>query len=104
MLLLEAQIRKLPRPSERVHRNFMDFIYTENPFGESDQQFIFNEHDFVSLEEFEESWLDQIIHRLMGHATKGIFRVRSQNSQIEYSFLTFIENLRESSGPSEDKG
>jgi hypothetical protein len=54
----------------------MDYIYTENPFGESDQGFIFHEDDFVSLEHFEESWLDQLVHRLIGHATSGIFRVR----------------------------
>jgi hypothetical protein len=75
MLLMEAEIRKLPRPSERVHRNFMDFVYTENPFVESDQEFIFHEHDFVSLEEIEESWLDQLMHRIMGHCKKGILQV-----------------------------
>lgn len=61
----------------------MDYIYTENPFVESDQEFIFKEHDFVSLEDFEENWLDQLIHRLMGHATKGIFRVGPHNPKID---------------------
>ena len=90
LLLLESKMRKLPRPSERVHRNFMDYIYTENPFGESDIDFIFHEQDFVSLENFEESWLDQLIHRLMGHATKGIFRVRPRISRI----MCFTNSLR----------
>ena len=81
----------------------MDYIVTENPFVESDQEFIYHEHDFVSLEDIEESGLDQIMHRMMGHAKSGIIRVRSQRTQSHMS-LTFIENLRESSRSSEDRG
>jgi hypothetical protein len=66
----------------------MDYVVTENPFVESDQDFIYHEHDFVSLEEIEESWLDQLMHRLMGHAKRGILRVSSQSTQATYP-LTF---------------
>ena len=75
-LLRDSQLRKLPRPSERVHRNFMDYIYTENPFvDERDQRFIFHEHDFVALQAYEESWLDELVHRFMGHCKSGPLRV-----------------------------
>jgi hypothetical protein len=54
----------------------MDYIYTENPFvDERDQRFIFHEHDFVTLQEYEESWLDELVHRFMGHCKSGPLRV-----------------------------
>ena len=82
-LSLNPKLRALLRPSKRMHRNFMDYIYTENPVAESDQDLILHEHDFVSLEHFEESWLDQLVHRYMEHALKGIFRVYSQYPHIK---------------------
>jgi len=56
--------------------NFMDFMYTEHPFSDSDERFVYHEHDFVSLEEHEANWLDEIMHRFMRHCRKGILRVR----------------------------
>jgi hypothetical protein len=54
----------------------MDYIYTENPFvDERDQRFIFHEHDFVALQAYEESWLDELVHRFMGHCKSGPLRV-----------------------------
>ena len=67
----------------------MDYVVTENPFVESDQEFIYHEHDFISLEEIEESWLDQLMHRLMGHAKSGILRVRFQ-ARIQTCSLTIF--------------
>jgi len=54
----------------------MDFIYAETPFEEREQNFIFHEHDFVSLQEYEDdSWLDALLHRFMGHCRKGFLQV-----------------------------
>jgi hypothetical protein len=78
LLLREAEVRKLARPSIRVHRNFFDWMFTEHPLSDDDQRFVYHEHDFVSLEDHEESWLDEIVHRFMGHCRKGILRVGLQ--------------------------
>lgn len=75
LLLHDEHMRRLSRPSERVHRNFMDYMYTENPFGENEQQFIFHEDDFVTLQLYEESWLDQFLHRVLLHCKKPFLRV-----------------------------
>jgi hypothetical protein len=75
MLLREAEIRKLSGPSKRVHRNFLDYVVTENALGEDDHRFIYHEHDFVSLADHEESWLDDIVHRFVGHCKTGPLRV-----------------------------
>ncbi|KAE9375175.1 hypothetical protein N431DRAFT_436695 [Stipitochalara longipes BDJ] len=74
LVLREAAMRKLSRPSKRTYLNFMDFMYTEHPFSDSDERFVYHEHDFVSLEEHEENWLDEIMHRFMRHCRKGILR------------------------------
>lgn len=75
ILLRDTQLRQLRRPSKRAHRNFFDWMWTENPFGEGEKQFIFHEHDFVVLDEqHEDSWLDEFMHHLMGHCRKGILR------------------------------
>jgi hypothetical protein len=83
LVLREAQLRRLPRPSQRMHRNFMDFIYTSHPFSDADERFIYHESDFVSLEEHEGNWLDELMHRFVGHCRTGILRVR-------YSFFFFF--------------
>jgi hypothetical protein len=75
MLLREAEIRKLSGPSKRVHRNFLDYVFTENALGEDDHRFIYHEHDFVSLADHEENWLDDVVHRFVGHCRKGPLRV-----------------------------
>ncbi|KAH6683327.1 hypothetical protein B0J14DRAFT_144737 [Halenospora varia] len=74
LLLRDSEIRKLGRPSQRAHRNFMDWIFTQNSIGEEDQQFIFHEHDFVSLQHYEDSWLDDAMHRFMGYCKRGLLR------------------------------
>lgn len=74
LLLRETEIRKLGRPSQRVHRNFMDWIWTQNSIGPEDQQFIFHEHDFVSLQHYEDSWLDNVMHRFMAYCKRGLLR------------------------------
>ncbi|KAF8849170.1 hypothetical protein BDZ45DRAFT_697789 [Acephala macrosclerotiorum] len=71
LLFNESRNRKLPRPSERVHHNFMDYVYTENTIDKEDQRFIYHEHDFVTLQEYEESRLDELMHRFMGHCKHG---------------------------------
>lgn len=76
MVLREAQLRKLSRPSKRTYFNFMDYMYTEHPFSDSDERFVYHQDDFVTLEEHEENWLDELIHRFMRHCRKGILRVR----------------------------
>jgi hypothetical protein len=53
----------------------MDWVWTENPFGSKDQQFIFHQHDFVALDEYEESWLDDFLHRIMYYCNRGFLRV-----------------------------
>lgn len=75
LLLRDAALRRLARPSTRVHRNFMDFMYTEHPFSDDDERFVYHEHDFVTLEEHEESWLDEFMHRLVGHCKIASLRV-----------------------------
>ncbi|TVY81623.1 hypothetical protein LSUE1_G004824 [Lachnellula suecica] len=74
LLLRDSQLRRLSRPTRRSHRNFMDYIYTEHPFSRENERFIYHEHDFVTLEQPEESWLDDVLHKLMGHCKKGILR------------------------------
>jgi hypothetical protein len=83
LVLREAALRKLSRPSKRVHRNFLDFMYTEHPFSDADERFVYHEHDFVSLEEHEENWLDELMHRFMDHCRKGILRVCCTNFLVE---------------------
>jgi hypothetical protein len=79
LLLREASLRRLQRPSKRVHRNFMDYLYTEHPFEDADQRFVYHEQDFVSPQQYEESWLDDLMHRLMRHCRRGILRVCSDS-------------------------
>jgi hypothetical protein len=55
----------------------MDFFYTERPFSDQEESFVFHQQDFVALEDSEDSWLDSVMHRLMGHCRKGILRVRT---------------------------
>ncbi|RDW62569.1 hypothetical protein BP5796_10871 [Coleophoma crateriformis] len=74
LLLLDARLRKLQRPSRRVHRNFFDYLYTEKPFAADDRRFGYHEHDFVSLQEHEDSWLDELFHKAIDHARKGFFQ------------------------------
>jgi len=76
LILREAELRKLSRPSKRVHRNFLDFMYTEHPFSDDDERFVYHEHDFISLEEYEENFLDELTHRFMDFWPKGLIRVR----------------------------
>jgi hypothetical protein len=76
LVLRDAQLRGLPRPPKRVHRNFMDYLYTSHPFSDADERFVYHEHDFVSLEELEGNWLDELMHRFMDHCRKGFLRVR----------------------------
>jgi hypothetical protein len=56
-----------------VYRNFMDFMYTEHPFSDSDERFVYHEQDFVSLGEYEGNWLDELMHRLVNN---WVLRVR----------------------------
>jgi hypothetical protein len=66
LLLREANLRKLSRPSKRVYQNFMDFIYTEHPFTDADERFIWHKDDFVLLEDLgKECWLDDVMHDLV---------------------------------------
>jgi hypothetical protein len=78
LLLCQAKIRQLARPSLRQHRNLLDYICTEAPFVDpdrADERFVYHEHDFVSLEEYYETWVDSCVHRLM--YAFGILRVSS---------------------------
>ncbi|KAL2074203.1 hypothetical protein VTL71DRAFT_7981 [Oculimacula yallundae] len=59
-ILREANMRKLPRAGKRVHRNFFDVAFTEHALSEKDERFLYHEHDFVLLEEQEQSWLDPV--------------------------------------------
>jgi len=81
LLLRDAGLRKLTRPSKRSHRNFMDWVWTENPFGRVDQQFIFHQNDFVVLDEYDESWLDVFMHRLMYYFNRGFLRKVFSNAE-----------------------
>ncbi|CAG8950111.1 hypothetical protein HYFRA_00008345 [Hymenoscyphus fraxineus] len=74
LLLHDEKMRRLCRPTERMHRTFMDYIYTENPFGGDEKDFIFQEEDFVTLQGHEESWLDLFLHRILLHCRKPILR------------------------------
>lgn len=87
LVLREAELRKLSRPSKRMYRNFMDFMYTEHPFSDSDERFVYHEHDFISLEKHEENWLDELMHRFMNHCKTGILRVRC----ITLHFLILLQ-------------
>jgi hypothetical protein len=45
----------------------MDYMYGEHPLSESDQHFVYHQH--------EDNWLDELIHRFVGHCRKGILKV-----------------------------
>jgi hypothetical protein len=78
LLLCQSNIRQLARPSRRQHRNLLDYICTEAPFVDpdrADERFVYHEHDFVSLEEHHETWVDSCVHRLI--YTFRILRVSS---------------------------
>jgi hypothetical protein len=53
----------------------MDWIYTENPFGPDEKNFIFHEHDFVALQEYDDSWLDDCMTRFIGYCNRGFLKV-----------------------------
>jgi hypothetical protein len=38
-------------------------MWTENPFGEADQQFVFHEKDYIMLENCENSRMGEVLHR-----------------------------------------
>ena len=59
----------------------MDFMYTEHPFSDSDERFVYHEQDFVSLGEYEGDWLDELMHRLVNN---WVLRVR---------YLMFFESI-----------
>lgn len=64
LLLHHEEMRKFSRPSERTHRNFLDYIYTKPSVSENEEQFIFHGDDeFVTLQQYEENWLDQFLQR-----------------------------------------
>ncbi|CZR67715.1 uncharacterized protein PAC_17614 [Phialocephala subalpina] len=91
LLLRDTQLRQLKRPSKRGHQNFFDWMWTENPFGEGEKSFIFHEQDFVVLDsQYEDSWLDGVMHRIMGHCRKGILRVSLSQQSLHciYSHIT----------------
>ncbi|KAL3422729.1 hypothetical protein PVAG01_06885 [Phlyctema vagabunda] len=74
LLLKDASLRKLQRPSKRIHQHFLNVLLNEHPFEDDDQRFVYHQHDFVTLEEHEESWLDTLMHRFTQHCRRGIFR------------------------------
>lgn len=82
LLLRDAQLLRLSRPSRRSYLKFMDWFYTEKPFSEKEESFVFHQQDFVALEESEDSWLDSVMHKAMGHCRKGLLRVRHRSSNI----------------------
>lgn len=86
LLLRDAQLLRFSRPSRRNYLNFMDYFYTEKPFSEKEEGFVFHQQDFVALEESEDSWLDSVMHKAMGHCRKGLLRVRARSlrGQQEY--------------------
>jgi len=68
----------------------MDYMYAQHPLSDSDQRFVYHQHDFVSLEQHEDNWLDELIHRFMGHCRKGILRV---NYKVFLANFYFIASL-----------
>ena len=76
LLLRDAALHRLPRPSARVQQNFRTFLMTENPFSPADKRFIYHKHDFVSLRALEdESWLENLLRTSMPHCRKTFLRV-----------------------------
>lgn len=75
LLLRYSELRKLRWLLERMHRNFMDFLYTADSFGPQDQGFFYHKDDFIALEDTKECWLDELIARLMGN-----FRVHAHHT------------------------
>jgi hypothetical protein len=53
----------------------MDFMHTEHPFRNSDDRFVYYEHDFVPQEEHKENWLDEPMHHVIHHARKEFLKV-----------------------------
>jgi hypothetical protein len=58
-----------------MYRNFMDYIYTENSLGNDDQNFVYHEHDLISLDKPEDSWLDGMIKKALSCTGSDILRV-----------------------------
>ena len=72
LLLREAELRKLYRPSRWAHRNLLTYVHTEDPFDKSSQQFIYFREDFVNLEQHEENRLDEYVQRFLHRFRFGI--------------------------------
>jgi len=87
MLLRDRQARQLPKVSKTLYLEFFDYLYTENSLGRDDQRFVNHSDDFVSLSDYENSWIDGLLHRLMCHCRGGILRkiFVSHDDQIKTS-------------------
>ncbi|KAN0114516.1 hypothetical protein V8E51_004060 [Hyaloscypha variabilis] len=74
LLLQDTQLRQLPKPSTRIFKNFFKWIYSENCFGAGEQNFLYHQHDFVILQEYENNWLDEKLNYLLSYCNRGTFR------------------------------
>ena len=62
-------------------------MYTEHPFSDDDERFVYHEHDFISVEEYEENFLDELTHRFMDFWPKGLLRVRDTEFLMTDDFM-----------------
>lgn len=107
ILLRDKKLRELPKPRKRDHRNFMDYIYTENSLvGPGEKNFIYHEHDFVLLQDHEDSWLDDRIKAFMEKLDQGFLRVPTHLLVICHGIFTnsnFSVFHLSLTGPSKDR-
>lgn len=98
LLLRDRNVRLLRRPSPRTLSNFRHYIHLSNQIGREDQRYIKYANDFVSVEEYEESWLDDRLHRFMGHCKKGILRYifvsRADQAKTENPYIHYYSESR----------
>jgi len=74
ILLQDAQLRALSKPTDKHHRSLFNYMWNRKPVNPSEARFINHKDDFVSLVKTEDSWLDDFIHKCMNHCRKGLFR------------------------------
>lgn len=62
LLSQDAELRKLPRPSKRLHRSLFNYLWAYKPLEKTDEQFIYHENDFVlTCDQDHDQWLDNIL-------------------------------------------
>jgi hypothetical protein len=51
LLLQDTQLLCLPKPPTDIFNSFFDWVYSENPFGIGEQNYVHYQHAFIALQE-----------------------------------------------------